>query len=514
LIIDNENALTPGHAEPAVDVHSLFENEIPIRAELARRSLHYFLREFWHTISNDPFHDNWHIELLCDELEKIFHQVHNREPHDYDLIINVPPGTTKSTIVMRMFPVWCWVNDFHLSFITGTYAASLALSLADDSRDIINSELFTAFYPDLQIRHDRDSKGDYQIAKRYNNKWHHGGSRYSTSSGSTITGVHGHIILIDDPIDPQHANATSELTRNTVNDWMDQTIPMRKADKAITPIVLIMQRLHENDPAGHMLAKKNARIKHINLPGEIIENDQDIFVKPKRWAKYYENGLLDPVRLSRRALNDAMTYLGQYGYAGQILQSPKPPGKGMFNTDALHFIDKAPGRDAIARAIFYWDKAGTKGAGAFTAGVHMVRLRRARGKYKYVITRVRRGQWAAPEREEIIRAECASAGPGTIVYVEQEPGSGGKESAEATVRNLKRIGVKAKAESPQGNKVSRADPLSVAVARGEVAIVNGPWMNEYLNEMRLFPLSKYMDQIDASSGAYNRLLKIRLAGAW
>lgn len=507
------NTNAPG-AVQIDDVESLMAHEIPLRAELARRKLHQFLMEFWPVMSTDPFHDNWHLHLICEELEKLFYQVHNRLPFEYNLVINVPPGTTKSSIVMRAFPVWAWVNNPLLSFITGTYAMDLALKFADDSRDIIDSDLFRAFYPRLSIRPDRDRKSDYQIVVDNGDRRQTlGGSRYSTSSKAVITGVHGHFILIDDPIDPKGASATSDLNRLAVNEWMNETLPTRKKDKAVTPMVLIMQRLHEDDPTGNWLGNENIRVRHINLPAELID-DPDVIVKPKAWRAYYREGLLDTDRLSRPILHDMMSHLGQYGYAGQMLQTPKPPGKGMFNVDKIRILENVPGREALGSAVYYWDKAGTQGGGKFTAGVYMARMKSRNAAFKYVILKVTRGQWAAPQREDIILREALTAGPRVITWVEQEPGSGGKESAEGTKRNLNRHSLKVRLDSPQGNKISRADPFSVAVDRGEVAIVRGPWAQPFLNELRLFPLSKFMDQVDAASGAYAKLMRFKLAGAW
>jgi predicted phage terminase large subunit-like protein len=157
----------------------------------------------------------------------------------------------------------------------------------------------------------------------------------------------------------------------------------------------------------------------------------------------------------------------------------------------------------------YWDKAGTAGAGAFTVGVQMWEMRTSP---RFVIVKVVRGQWESSERERIIWDEAELAGRQCMIMVEQEPGSGGKESAESTIRNL--AGFKAKADRPSGDKTFRADPFSVQVNAGNVGIVNGPWLNDYVEEMRYFPLGRFKDQIDASSGAFNYLATGKRVGAW
>jgi len=190
----------------------------------------------------------------------------------------------------------------------------------------------------------------------------------------------------------------------------------------------------------------------------------------------------------------------------------------MFKVDKISIIDTIPDAPG-ARSVFYWDKAGTAGKGAYTAGVWLIEVPQGLGSVKYVIRKVVRGQWSADEREEVIKREAMQAGellPGTTVVVEQEPGSGGKESAEATLNNLAGVkGIKARADRPSGDKVLRADPFSVQVNMGKVGILNGPWVRDFLEELRFFPYSHRKDQVDAAAGAFNWLVRKRgRAGGW
>jgi predicted phage terminase large subunit-like protein len=116
---------------------------------------------------------------------------------------------------------------------------------------------------------------------------------------------------------------------------------------------------------------------------------------------------------------------------------------------------------------------------------------------------VKRGRWASEEREDIILSTAKSDGVEVKIYYEQEPGSGGKQSAEATTKNL--TGFTAYADLPHGDKVYRADPFSVSVNNGQVSLLKGEWNKEYIEEFRFFPFSMYKDQVDASSGAYSKL---------
>jgi predicted phage terminase large subunit-like protein len=189
--------------------------------------------------------------------------------------------------------------------------------------------------------------------------------------------------------------------------------------------------------------------------------------------------------------------------AGQFQQRPAPRAGGLFEWDKLQVVDAAPKMRSIVR---YWDKAGTDGAGAYTAGVKMG----AGTDGLFYILDVVRGQWAAPQRERTIRATAELDGHGVGIWIEQEPGSGGKESAESTIRSL--AGYTIKAERPSGDKATRAEPLAVQVEAGNVRLLRGPWNQAFIDEVKTFPVGKYKDQVDASSGAFNKLAAPRAVG--
>lgn len=487
-----------------------------IKAEQCRRSLYYFEKEFWPEVSTDEFKPNWHIEYLCNELTKVAQRVALQLPKEHDLIVNVPPGTTKSITCSIMFPIWCWIRWHWMRFISSSYSAALSLEHAEHSRDIVRSQKFRSYFPELEVKQDKDTKSNFRIQRYVFDSngtitaIELGGNRYSTSVGGTVTGFHAHIILVDDPLDPQQA--VSEVKLKTANAWIDQTLSTRKVDKSITPTILIMQRLHQDDPTGHLLAKKNKKIKHICMPGTLKMGDNDYSkeVKPPELKEKYVDGMLDKDRMGQTVLNDMLTDLGQYGFAGQVGQKPTPPGGGMFKVDNFQVIDTLPLYTNFVQIVRYWDKAGSPGTGAFTAGTRMIKLRNG----KFIITDCKRGQWSADERERILKS-CAEADdltentPRTIVRVEQEPGSGGKESAESTVRNL--AGHSAGKDRPIGDKVYRADPYSVQVNEGNVLLLRGEWNHEFIEEHRFFPFSTYKDQVDSASGAFKELVGKKVA---
>ena len=490
-------------------VKELLKNPLVITRELNNRSLYHFLQYFWPAYSAQPFSPNWHIEKLCKELELVAEKVARREPRDYDLIINVPPGSTKTALVSIMYPIWCWTRWHWMLIITMSYSDKLSLESADYCRDILRSQLFQEVYPDIIIKEDRDVKSNFKIAKKVvgaggvhrTPKLLTGGGRISTSLTGTVTGFHADILIIDDPLNPTQAASDVELAN--ANHFMEQTLPLRKRDKDVTPVILIMQRLSQNDPSGHWLEKKEENVRHICLPGEIRNFKQ--YVNPPEYAEFYTDELLDQKRISWKTLKDLESKLGQYGYAGQIGQNPVPPGGGMFKVDRFTILPSLPSVHEIVHTIRAWDKAGTQDGGAYTVGVKMSKLVNNR----WLVQDVVRGRWASQERERIIRSVAETDGTAVEIWMEQEPGSSGKESAEATIRNLS--GFRAYAEHATGDKEHRADPYSVQVNNGGVSLLNAAWNTQYLNELRYFPHSTFKDQTDASSLAFTKLVGKKIA---
>lgn len=198
--------------------------------------------------------------------------------------------------------------------------------------------------------------------------------------------------------------------------------------------------------------------------------------------------------------------------AGQFQQRPTPRGGGMFPIDKFVPLDAPPAPGEIESSIRYWDKAGTDAkkaakGGAQTAGVLMHKMRDGR----YVITDCTFGQWAALERERMIRSTAETDGKRVKVYVEQEPGSGGKESAEATIRNL--AGFSVYADHPTGAKEVRAEPYAAQVQGGNVYLLKGAWNLPFKHEHQAFPVGKTKDMVDAAAAAFNLLSGAKEASA-
>ncbi len=468
-------------------------------ASICRESYYEFVKEFWDVIETKTPVWNWHIEYMCSQIQKVCERVFANEPKLHDLAINVSPGSTKSTVGSVFLPPWIWIRMPTAGFIGGSYSAELAMDLSLKSRDIIMSDKYMRIFPNVRIRPDAKAKSQFYNMQR--------GTRIAVGVGGSITGKHADIIVIDDPLDPR--GAVSGVVLKAANEWMGATLSTRKKDKSVTPTILIMQRLHQNDCTAHMIEEakevrrmereagnKKAKlgVRHICLPAEVTED-----IKPKKLRKKYKDGLMDPIRITRKFLTEQQAK-GGYHYASQFLQTPIPAGGGMFQTDKIT-VDIPPLR--FKRVVRFWDKAGTLGGrGAFTVGVKMAEDREGR----FWVLGLERVRLDSSSREKLILRTARIDTPEVAIGVEQEPGSGGKESAERTVRML--AGFRVKIDKPSGSDSSkelRADPFSVQVNNGNVYMVQGNWNIAYIDELKFFPNSRYKDQVDASSGAFNQL---------
>jgi predicted phage terminase large subunit-like protein len=459
-------------------------NKKTLTTELCKSDYFSFLQIMWHTIVKEELKYNWHIEYLCDELQLITERVIARKPKLYDLLITIPPGTLKSTLATIFLHPWAWTKDPSLKFISASYSADLALYHAVKSRDMIRNPLYKNYFHDIELKDDQDVKSNYENL--------YGGSRLSMGIGGTITGKHAHIILIDDPLNPKQA--LSDAERINANYFMDETIPTRKIDKKITPIIMIMQRTHPKDPAGHWLSKNGKKLKHICLPAEASDK-----ISPARLKMLYKNNLLDPTNLDQEVIDELKIELGGYGASAQLQQDPKVRGNAMFKRHWFPIVDAVPSGLKVVR---YWDMAATEAKKGkdpdFTAG----------GKlgYKngiYYILDMKHVRESSFNTQKLIEQTAAVDGKGVFIYMEQEPGSSGKTVINDYTRYL--TGYVFYGRKSTGSKTTRAHALSCQAEAGNVKLLKGDWNGKFLDEIELFPYGTHDDQVDGASGGFNEL---------
>lgn len=468
--------------------------EDELAASLCRDDFFHFVKEFWSVIISEQPVWNWHIPFLCQELQFMAERVFEGKRKLYDLVTNIPPGTTKSSIMSVMFPAWCWTRMPSFRFIGASHSERLSLDLSMKTRDIVISDKYQRYFPEIKIRDDQNTKAYFKTTEN--------GYRYAVGVNGSVTGMHAHFIVIDDPLDPVKARSKADL--DTANYWIDSQLSNRKVDKAVCPMALVMQRLHQDDPTELFLKRK--KIRHICLPAEDAPN-----VRPSELRSRYVKGLLDPVRLDKGVLREEKAR-GPYYYSSQFRQDPVPAGGGMFKTKRLKTGIPPHRFQTVCR---FWDKAGTADGGAYTVGVKVARDFDGR----FWVLDVERFQKDSFDRERRIARTAEQDGLNVIVGVEQEPGSGGKESAENTAKNLAGFKVRIiKVDKTTGGKVERADPWSVQMNAGNVYLPEHlkegdrwvDWAEHWVEEHKFFPFGKYKDQVDASALGFSLVNKPRI----
>lgn len=457
---------------------------LSIQKERATESFYDFVRLFWDVVIKETPVYNWHIKYLCDELQYLAPFIIQRKPKPYDVIINIPPGTSKSTICTIMFPVWLWTQDATIRIITNSYSSDLSTEHATKSRDIIISDKFRLLFHDVQIRGDKSAKQNYENTM--------GGARHTTSTGGTITGKHAHVIINDDPLNP--SQASSEADRKTANEHT-KTLSTRKVDKENTPTITVMQRLHENDVTGYLMTKKGEHIKHICLPAELSDA-----VKPEALRAKYVNELLDPVRMPKNVLSEAKTDLGSYGYANQYSQESAPAEGGILKARWFEIVDWKPEYDKIVwnTAI---DTAETENINNDESG-----FMQFGSINNEMIIRHSEGVWK--EFPELVKhtktfPQLHGYNSSSIIYV--EPKSSGK-SLVSTLKRETILNIK-EDTPPFKDKVARVQDISPGCESGRVKLLRGNWNDGFLDEIKTFPNKKQKGQVDCLVIAYNNSLK-------
>jgi predicted phage terminase large subunit-like protein len=303
-------------------------------------------------------------------------------------------------------------------------------------------------------------------------------------------GKHGHIITIDDLIDPK--KTASDVEREKANDYISRTLSTRKVDKENTPTVLIMQRLHELDPTGFLLFKaeeSGKRIKHICLPGDDALGN----IKPHLLKFMYKDGLLDPNRLNKNALKIMEVDLGESDFTGQVRQSPQAPGGNILKREWFKPYEDLPKERPISK-IQSWDTAFKKTeTSAYNCGLTFYEYRNG-----YYLEDAIFEKMEYPELKAEILSYEAKHSP-NIVLVED------KATGTPIIQELSRDNkINFISILPEGDKVQRAHASSSTVKAGNVYIrSNATWSHKLTNQLILFPNCQIKDIMDAFSQYIN-----------
>jgi predicted phage terminase large subunit-like protein len=450
----------------SLEAYSISKDKV--EAELCRRSFYFFSKEAFKQLHNGKEIDtNWHIEFICDKLQELAENLIKGNKREKHLIINVPPRTLKSELTNVFFSIWLWVRKPDIQFVSSSYSHGLSLKLSLAARRIIESDWFIKLFPDIQLTKDENTKSVFSNTQ--------GGLRYTTSTGGTITGMGGDVIVIDDPQNPQLAR--SEVERTNANLFFDETLRSRLNDPEKGIFIIIMQRLHEKDLTGHLISLEPDKWEHINLPAEVTQT-----IKPRELSANYTNGLLFEKRLNREVLQGLRIGLGSYGYSGQYLQMPSPAEGGIIKKHWFEIVEEK-------KLVFdmFVDTAYTSKTSNDPTSIL---IGAKEGNLFYVKNIIRVWQ----EFPELIKTIKENAVLYAIKKIYIEP----KASGKSIVQQLKKetmLNV-IEAPPPDKDKVSRVNAVAPIIESGRVKLIDGIYITDFLDECATFPNGQHDDQID------------------
>src|SRR5262252_6699108 len=315
---------------------SLSEYEAVLRSDLS----FFAQRCFAELNPQAAFAMNWHIDVIAAKLNDV------RNGKIRRLIINLPPRHLKSLMASIAFPAWCLGHDPSAQILCVSYAQDLADKFARDGRSIMMSPWYRRIFA-TRLAAQRQAVEEFVTTRQ--------GYRLATSTGGVLTGRGADIIVIDDPLKPEEA--LSQAQRRAGNEWFDHTLHSRLNDKRHGAIVIIMQRLHEDDLVGHVLAQEHWEV--IRFPA-IAEADEIHEIKtiwgPRRFRRR-QGEALHPEREPIETLDRIRRTIGEYNFAGQYQQAPAPLGGGLVKAEWFKRYSESDRPERFDQIVQSWDTA-------------------------------------------------------------------------------------------------------------------------------------------------------------
>lgn len=464
-----------------------------------------FTKYTFPTYKPDPFH-----HLVAETLDRVVAGDLRR------LMIFAPPQHGKSQLVSVHLPAFWLGRRPNDPLIITSYGGSLAERKSREARNLVESAEYRRVFEGVRTAQDSRAVNEWNLAYPMR------GGVIAAGVGGPVTGAGAMCGIIDDP-HKDWQEAQSLTLRNRVWEWWKGTFRTRIWEGGA--VILILTRWHADDLAGRLLSDQADQWTVLRLPA-LAETQDERDEANRRMG--LPQGLPDPLgrqpgealapsRFSREALLSIKRDVGSLVWSAEYQGSPTTLEGTVFKREWFRYVGAAPRE---ARRVRYWDKAGTAGGGAFSAGV----LLAVDNDNRVYIEDVQRGQWSALERETIIKQtalqDAIKHGDvrwrdngvdydiwdyGVDIWMEQEPGSSGKDSADSTLRNL--AGFNARAETATGSKDVRLEPFRAQCEAKNVYLVQGSWIPAYLDELAEIPNGTYRDQSDATSGAFNKAIK-------
>jgi predicted phage terminase large subunit-like protein len=416
---------------------------------------------------------NWHIEVIAAKLTAV------REGKIRRLIINLPPRHLKSLMASIAFPAWCLGHDPSAQILCVSYAQDLADKLARDCRSIMMSPWYRQMFPTRLAAH-RQAVQEFITTRQ--------GYRLATSTGGVLTGRGADIILIDDPLKPEEA--LSEAQRQTANDWYDHTLYSRLNDKRHGVIVIIMQRLHEDDLVGHVLAQEPWEVLSFPAIAEAEEAHQIETIWGPRCFARRQGEALHPDREPLETLEHIRRTIGEYNFAGQYQQSPAPLGGGLVKAEWFKRYGANERPESFDRILQSWD---TANKATELSDFSVCTTWGIKGKDFYLLN-VLRKRLEYPALKRAVR-EQQSLFNANVVLIEDKA-SGTQLIQELIADGCHRV----TRYKPECDKIMRLHAQTAIIENGFVHLPDAaPWLAEYLHEMMIFPKGKHDDQVDSTA---------------
>ena len=501
-------------------MQSIPADPIPImRRILAEKSLKQFIQQAWPIVEQKKkLIWNWHLDVICQHLEVVTNTyvigsgLRNRTVGDYTytadltlppinyLWINMPPRHMKSLIVSVFWPCWEWgpKNLTETRYLCLSYAQPLSTRDSLKRRRIIESKWYqenwgNRFYlvsdQNAKTRYDNDKTG-YMIA---------------TSILGIGTGEGGSRVIIDDAHNVNEVE--SDVKRQRTIDAWDDALSTRVDDDTIGAYIGVMQRTHHKDLTGHLIEKYRRKeieqFTHLCLPAR-YEKDHPfptISPLPFKDPRTVEGEPLDRNRWPEEKLRIREGRMTAWAKAGQLQQRPAPKGGSIVQVGNIKVVKNYNHRQVL-QMVRYWDKAASEDKSASNTATVLLARMTDDCEYAVLVLDAFQGQWNVGYRDKRMRQTAEMDGIEVEQVVEQEPGSGGKESAQSSVRKIF-LGFKAAMDRPTGAKEVRIEPFASQVENDNVAMLEGPWNKEYLESLENSTPGSVGDLADATSGAFN-----------
>lgn len=464
--------------------------ELELKKQVFEESYYEFFKWcFKKLFPNEAYEDTFHIKYLCDIYQAEVERILRKEEKDKDIIVNIPPRTSKSLITNVCLLPWMWIKDSTLPMISVSFDEELTLLNAQYAKDIINTPEYQKMWGDkFKIRREYDSKGFFMNDK--------GGFRMSKTTGSNITGHKGVVLLVDDPQNPK--TAESEVMRKSTISYYTNSLYNRLTPVNLGVRIIIMQRLHEDDLTGYLLKNNGDAYRHICLPAK-----ESQLVKPVELKVRYCEGLLDPNRLSLKILIDFQKTLGSRGFAGQYGQDPAPDEGGIIKPEWFDIVrPETLRRDINLEPIhFFIDSAYTE---------------KTENDPTAILTCYRSGNFIYILDVQEVWLEFPQLIQWLLNYTQRfqyhqqnskifiEPKASGKSIAQQ-LRVVSMLNI-VEMEAPKDDKVTRAHGVSPTLEGRRIKLIDGSYVDKFMDQLRLFPNAKHDDMVDDLVNCVNELL--------